>query len=247
MNISLKIFAYRTFLILCLVSVFYTLYARSPDPLRGAWNSASGNIREVLLFQDGYFTHSRFDISGKIFLMSRGGPYTMDEDKLSVVYEFDSAQPEETGSRHVYAISVVGDKLDINLGSRSQRWTRGDDSSAPLAGVWKISERAQNGELVQIHQQGTRKTLKILTGTRFQWFAIDPGTRLFAGTGGGTYTFADGKYTENIEFFSRDSSRVGTRLIFDGKLQDGKWHHSGTGSRGDPIYEVWRKAYPSER
>jgi hypothetical protein len=61
------------------------------------------------------------------------------------------------------------------------------------------------------------------------------------GTGGGTYTFKDGKYTENIEFFSRDSSRVGSSLAFDGKLENGDWHHSGLSSKGDPIYEVWSR------
>jgi hypothetical protein len=61
------------------------------------------------------------------------------------------------------------------------------------------------------------------------------------GTGGGTYTFANGKYTEHIEFFSRDSSRVGAALTFDGKLENGDWHHSGLSSKGDPIYEVWSR------
>ena len=95
--------------------------------------------------------------------------------------------------------------------------------------------------MVPIHQSGTRKTIKILSSTRFQWAAIDPGTKQFMGTGGGTYSFENGKYTENIEFFSRDSSRVGQSLTFDGKLENGEWHHSGFSSRGDAIYEVWSR------
>ncbi|MDX1470670.1 MAG: hypothetical protein R3213_04170 [Flavobacteriaceae bacterium] len=59
------------------------------------------------------------------------------------------------------------------------------------------------------------------------------------GTGGGTYTTEDGKYTENIEFFSRDNSRVGASLEFDFELVDGDWHHSGFSSKGDPLYEIW--------
>ena len=95
---------------------------------------------------------------------------------------------------------------------------------------------------MDIHQTGPRKTLKMLTGTRFQWFAINPETKQFSGTGGGTYSFENGKYTENIWSFSRDSSRVGAKLVFDGKLVDGKWHHSGLSSKGDKIYEVWGRA-----
>lgn len=29
--------------------------------------------------------------------------------------------------------------------------------------------------------------------------------------------------------------------IFDGKLVDGNWHHSGRSSTGNPIYEVWSR------
>ena len=59
------------------------------------------------------------------------------------------------------------------------------------------------------------------------------------GTGGGTYTTDEGKYIENIEFFSRDQTRVGAALSFDFELKEGKWHHSGKSSKGKDIYEVW--------
>jgi hypothetical protein len=78
-----------------------------------------------------------------------------------------------------------------------------------------------------------------LSGTRFQWIAYNTETRQFMGTGGGTYSTKDGKYTENIDFFSRDNSRVGASLQFDFELKDNDWHHKGLSSKGDPIYEIW--------
>jgi hypothetical protein len=81
--------------------------------------------------------------------------------------------------------------------------------------------------------------MKILSGKRFQWIAYNSETGEFFGTGGGTYTTRRGKYTENIEFFSRDNDRVGASLQFDYDLKDGDWHHSGKSSRGNPIYEIW--------
>ena len=131
--------------------------------------------------------------------------------------------------------------LHTDLNGKKERWKRLDAGKAPLAGVWQISSRLQEGELVPVHRTGTRKTLKLLTGTRFQWMAIDPGSKEFMGTGGGTYRFAEGKYIEQIEFFSRDSSRVGASLTFDGELKDGEWHHSGLSSRGVKLYEVWTR------
>ena len=64
-------------------------------------------------------------------------------------------------------------------------------------------------------------------------------TKEFSGTGGGTFTAKDGKYKEEIEFFSRDDSRVGMSLEFDFEVKDVDWYHSGLSSKGDPISEVW--------
>ena len=82
-------------------------------------------------------------------------------------------------------------------------------------------------------KRSARKTIKILTGERFQWAAINTATGEFFGTGGGTYTFKDGRYSEKIEFFSRDSSRVGITLDFEGKVEGVNWHHRGKSSKGD--------------
>ena len=81
--------------------------------------------------------------------------------------------------------------------------------------------------------------MKILSGTRFQWIAFNTETKEFMGTGGGTYSTVDGKYTENIDFFSRDNSRVGASLEFDYELNGDEWHHKGLSNKGDPIYEIW--------
>ena len=80
--------------------------------------------------------------------------------------------------------------------------------------------RKRDGEIVKRDTSGPRKTMKILSGTRFQWIAYNTETKAFMGTGGGTYTTLDGKYTENIGFFSRDDSRVGASLQFDYELKE---------------------------
>ena len=86
---------------------------------------------------------------------------------------------------------------------------------------------------------GDRRTIKILGGDRFQWVAFNSATGDFMGTGGGIYSAENGKYTEQIEFFSRDNSRVGAGLDFNYEVKEGEWHHSGKSSKGDPIYEIW--------
>ena len=63
----------------------------------------------------------------------------------------------------------------------------------------------------------------------------------FKGTGGGTYTTINGKYSEKIEFFSRDNSRVGMNLEFNYDIDKGNWIHKGKTSKGDPLHEIWVK------
>ena len=207
--------------------------------IEGAWQSKSGEKESVILFQDGYFTETEYSVNG--FVKSRGGPYTIKNNEIEVLVEFNSADSAEVGSRQVFPFSVSNENLEVSFVATPATYVRIDDGNSPLAGVWKINQREQDGKLVAIQQTGARKTLKILTATRFQWFAINPETKQFSGTGGGTYTFENGKYIENILFFSRDNSRVGAKLTFDGKIENGQWHHSGLSSKGDKIYEVWGK------
>jgi len=210
-------------------------------PVVGAWQIKEADEEQVLIFQDGFFFHTVYNKGEKRFIYSRGGTYTHNADALNCKITFNSANKEEVGKAFSTKYSITDQKVELSLNGKSENWQRLDDSSAPLAGVWRITSRMQDGKLAPIHQTGSRQTYKILTGTRFQWAAIDPDKKEFSGTGGGTYTFKNGKYTESIEFFSRDSSRVGATLTFDGKLENGEWHHSGRSSKGDPIYEVWSR------
>jgi hypothetical protein len=215
----------------------FPLFAQDNSSLSGAWYSKNNGQESVLLFQDGYFTKTIY--SGNEFLISYGGPFKIQGKQIEILIEFNSNNKDEVGSQLKSDYHLQANELTMNLEDEKSVWKRQDNSIAPLAGVWQITDRMQENGLVPIQRSGTRKTLKILTGTRFQWFAIDPATKLFAGTGGGTYTFMNGEYTENIEFFSRDNTRVGAKLAFEGKLENGKWHHSGLSSKGDKIYEVW--------
>ncbi len=233
----------------CLLVVFLltftatkgTIAQSNRTGLTGAWQIKEADKEQVLVFQDGFFFHTVYNKGEKRFLYSRGGTYTHNADALNCTISFNSAHKEEVGKQFSTKYAINGAKADFSINGEKQNWQRLDDSSAPLAGVWRITSRMQDGKLTPIHQTGTRQTYKLLTGTRFQWAAIDPGKKEFSGTGGGTYTFRNGKYTEAIEFFSRDSTRVGASLTFDGKLENGEWHHSGKSSKGDPIYEVWSR------
>ncbi len=97
--------------------------------------------------------------------------------------------------------------------------------------------KAKNEEAKPIQE----KPLKFLKDGRFQWIAYDTDGMQFKGTGGGSYTSKDGVYTENIEYFSRDNSRVGASLQFKYEIKGDDWHHTGNNSKGEPMYEIWAR------
>ncbi|MDY7395447.1 membrane or secreted protein [Aureibaculum sp. 2210JD6-5] len=209
----------------------------------GAWEttttSTEGNkIKNVVIFSEGYQVSTWYDAETGKFIKTNGGSWKLEGDSMTEKIEFDTDNPERVGTKisfNVYVndslMGIVGDKL---------KWRRIDDGSpGELQGAWLMSGRIRDGETQLRDTNRPRKTMKILSGTRFQWIAYNTETKQFMGTGGGTYTTKDGKYTENIEFFSRDDSRAGASLEFNYSLVDGNWHHSGLSSKGDPIHEIW--------
>jgi len=208
------------------------------NSLKGAWQKKlDDGVSVSLICSDGYLMMTHY--KEKQFLYTEGGTYKVENARLVYGCEFNSRDSLRVGGTFTVALKVG--KSSANL-SEWGEWQRIDDGSTPATATYRITGRMSNDGKITTMQRGARKTLKMLTGTRFQWAAINPETKQFMGTGGGTYSIKDGKYTETIEFFSRDNSRVGASLTFDYDLKDGKdWHHSGLSSAGAKIYEVWSK------
>lgn len=212
--------------------------------LVGAWewmetDEEGKKTKGVVTFSESYQAAAWFDAETGAFIKTNGGSWKLEGNAMTEVAEFNSAEPDKIGETVSFEIEWNGpDKMRI-VGMDT--WATRVDAGGPgdLAGAWLMSGRKRDGEIQERDTNRPRKTMKILSGTRFQWIAYNTETKQFMGTGGGTYTTIDGKYTENIEFFSRDDSRVGASLEFTYELKDGNWHHSGKSSKGDPLYEIW--------
>ncbi|MEO0896561.1 MAG: membrane or secreted protein [Bacteroidota bacterium] len=213
------------------------------EDLEGAWTityKLGDTVQtHLMVFADGYLSYTAFNLDRKEFYYTHGGPVEVTKDSLIFTREYFSSDSSKVGRVDVIPYTVGPEKKRLALFSRYEKWERLDQGTGgELAGAWLITGRKRDGEMRK-REIGERKTMKILSGTRFQWIAYHTGTGKFSGSGGGTYTTKEGKYTENIEFFSRDSSRVGASLEFNYELIGGEWHHSGLSSKGKPIYEVW--------
>lgn len=209
---------------------------------RGAWQCQRGAETEVRIYTDGFFAVSIFQADK--FIATFGGSYQLKGDALNEMIEFDTRQPDRIGTTKTTTFywTTNNEAFKLSTNKADATFTRLDAGGpGKLAGAWLITGRFNNSEMNKIIP-GARRTMKILSGTRFQWIAYNVETKEFFGTGGGTYTTVDGKYTESIDFFSRDQTRVGISLGFDFVLTpEDDWRHSGKSSKGDPIDEVWSK------
>ncbi|TMU55290.1 membrane or secreted protein [Flagellimonas algicola] len=217
--------------------------ALQSQSLLGAWENVSTNeeglaIKNVVIFSEGFQVATWYDANTGAFISTNGGSWELDSTMLIETVEFDTKNPDRVGTQVSFEIMLTQDLLKVKDGE--QTWKRLDNGTpGALAGAWLMSGRKTDGTLRQRDTNRPRKTMKILSGSRFQWIAYNTETKQFMGTGGGTYTTVDGKYTENIKFFSRDNTRVGASLEFDFDLKNGDWHHSGFSSKGAPLYEIW--------
>ena len=221
--------------------------------LEGSWKAVSINgeptdIEGFKIYQDNYFSWGFKNAKTDEFVSAGGGEYSV-KNGLSETYDFYTPDPQRVGETRNYEVTLSGDELRLEEeGGDVEVWRRVSDSENDLSGNWVITGRQRNGELSR-STPGARRTIKILGGDRFQWVAFNSDTGEFFGSGGGTYTAEDGKYVEDIEFFSRDDSRVGASLPFEYEVKNGEWHHRGKSSKGEPIYEIWspyKEAYNQE-
>lgn len=235
----------KKFLFLPLLFFACTLIAQQMD---GAWKLVSQNQVPVTdqelikIYQDNYFAFGIKNLADNSFVGAGGGPYSLESGKLLETLDFFTLNPEFVGMVTSFDLSLVGKQLTLSAttpkGPLLEVWEKVSDATDDLTGNWVITGRKRDDQ-IQRSTPGARRTIKILSGGRFQWVAFNSATREFSGTGGGAYSAQGGKYVETITFFSRDNSRVGASLGFDYQVLDGEWHHSGLSSQGQPIYEIW--------
>lgn len=213
------------------------LIACSPQnkhSIEGVYSAENSETHQLWILTDDY--SSRIEFKNQEYISSKGGTYDFDRNKLIVKTEFNDDDPSKTGQQITHQLTFQDNNFTDKNGIS---WIKQPAQSQNLDGLWKISGRQNNGEFEKIGHTGSRKTIKILKDGYFQWIALEPDAKKFFGTGGGKYTFEDGKYTEEILFFSKDDSRVGAELLFDGELIEEEWHHIGKSSKGDPFHEIW--------
>lgn len=217
------------FLSLCLLSL--PCIGQKKD-ISGAFILNQGDQHTLWLFKDGYASQIRYKNSE--YIGTKGGPFKHEGNIIVIATEYNDRYPDSVG----VAIRMPATLKQQQLQLGNMTFDKAKTNPQALDGLWRITGRKTDNEIKEI-PKGDRKTIKILVDGYFQWIAINPAVKGFYGTGGGQYTYSNTNYTENIGFFSRDNTRIGSKLGFKGEIIKGQWHHSGNSSKGDPIYEIW--------
>ncbi|SHJ67616.1 hypothetical protein [Maribacter aquivivus] len=206
-------------------------------------NNGLKTVHQVKI-NDDFFIYNEYEIEPAKFIKTVGGfiqiENTSSNTLLVVLLEFNSDFENDALRQLSIPIEMDGEKLKMNW---FQQLTLAPifPATQDLDGAWLFATRGPDTGQKRRGEENTRKTLKLLMDNTFQWIAYDTESFKFSGTGGGTYSAENGIYKEQIEFFSKDNSRVGAQLEFNYKLEGDDWHHTGKNSKGEPMYEIWSK------
>lgn len=236
----------KFFVLLLICGIFIANKPLESVSLKGTWQitDVAGNTT-TMICTDNYLMYAVY--GAQKYVRSGGGKYQLitagAKNILSFERDFATDDSTVVGLTVANLYRLENNTLILTEGPLMGSWKKIDESVATnaMAAAWRIKAREGADFKLQPILKGPRKTIKILSGNRFQWAAFNTDTKQFFGTGGGTYQLKNGKYSEKIEFFSRDNKRVGTELTFDCIVNGNEWTHAGQSTTGVRVHEVWEK------
>lgn len=232
---------------LLLVSVFFNSNTLSGQWVNGVYEKTEKNDTSTqtsrLMIKDSYLILTTFNYAPASFNNTVGGILATEGKNFTVNLEFNSAIAKDSlktlkgtfqlkGNRCMVVFDN-GKKLDLEKVTMEDQNFEG---AFLMAG--RVTDQGESRRRIDV----PRITMKMLLDGHFQWIAFNKETFEFSGTGGGKY-IADntGAYIEQIEFFSRNSARVGAKLPFKFNIKGNDWFHQGNSSSGEPMHEIWTK------
>lgn len=232
---------------LLLVSVFFNSNTLSGQWVNGVYEKTEKNDTSTqtsrLMIKDSYLILTTFNYAPASFNNTVGGILATEGKNFTVNLEFNSAMAKDSlktlkgtfqlkGNRCMVVFDN-GKKLDLEKVTMEDQNFEG---AFLMAG--RVTDQGESRRRIDV----PRITMKMLLDGHFQWIAFNKETFEFSGTGGGKY-IADntGAYIEQIEFFSRNSARVGAKLPFKFNIKGNDWFHQGNSSSGEPMHEIWTK------
>jgi Domain of unknown function (DUF4488) len=130
----------------------------------------------------------------------------------------------------------------VVIASATLAWTHASSSQAhgsKLEGAWELVSY-DHGKFGRLPDGS--KQVKLVSSKHFVWVTYDADKKKALATGGGTYTFTDGLYTEHIDFMNAQGVNLtGTDQTFTMTLNADTLTQTGVLSTGDRLSETWKR------
>lgn len=129
--------------------------------IKGAWKSQQpNNSTAMMIVADDYLMIASYSVLNKYFDRTEGGTFSIKDGMMTYTTEFNSTDTSAINKSEVFTVERTDQILTLRNDDRKLVWMLVDDAkNVPMAGTWHITGRAnQSGEIMQIHQRGTRKT-----------------------------------------------------------------------------------------
>ena len=237
----------KLFFNLLLVYVFFNPITLSGQWVNGVYEKTGKNDTSTqtsrLMIKDSYFILTIFNSAPASFHYTVGGILTTEGKNFTVNLEFNSAIAKDSLKTLKGTFQLKGNRcmviFDNGLKLDLEKVTKEDqnfEGAFLMAG--RVTDQGESRRRIDV----PRITMKMLLDGHFQWIAFNKETFEFSGTGGGKYVADNtGAYIEQIEFFPRNSGRVGAKLPFKYNIKGNDWFHQGNSSAGEPMHEIWTK------
>jgi len=92
-----------------LLLIFHFGFSQSAADFQGAYEMKEGSVTHMLIFSDEYYVHSAYDLPGKKFVKTEGGPFRLENKNLTIKMEFNSEQKELVDSIFTFPITIGTD------------------------------------------------------------------------------------------------------------------------------------------
>jgi hypothetical protein len=219
----------------------FTHKEKDLQTIQGAWRYTEGKEQTIIIITPYILSSATYNLEEKKFISSYGGSWSINGNQLTLKTEWNSLDSTKVGTDWLSTVGISKNELSLTgLPKKLERLDNGTPGA--LAGAWIITGSYNNDQVSKRKSPFyPRRTMKVLSGKHFQWIAYNVVTKQFIDTGGGTYTTENGKYTENIHFFTKTAASVGKTLTFDYSFINGDWRHKGEKSTGGIMDECWTR------
>src|SRR5688572_26558195 len=90
--------------------------------LNGTWQLQGSDDQEIAMFSDGYVMITSYNKQNKKISQTFGGTYTLNNNELTILQEFNSTDKEQVGQSETISVKIQGDVTTVETGGYTQTW-----------------------------------------------------------------------------------------------------------------------------